>query len=177
MAECPLGWGDRGTGGNRFPAGQGQRIANSYGKDRNSSSVHLDKLESGSPRFPGPPSHSVVIELLKRAAGFGMTLTAVGSWLDWQALAAPPAAFLEELQVHKVELLALLRGERCRYCSGAIDWRCPSSVGFADQTGAHLGCYERAENDSNGVGWGGLPNDEAGLLRACVGRRVHALIG
>jgi hypothetical protein len=50
-----------------------------------------------------------------------------------------------ELRERKRQLLALLAGERCRYCEGAIEWRRPGGVAFADGTVAHLGCYEEAE--------------------------------
>jgi hypothetical protein len=50
-----------------------------------------------------------------------------------------------ELRDRKRQVLALLAGERCRYCEGAIEWRRPGGVTFADGTGAHLGCYEEAE--------------------------------
>ena len=52
---------------------------------------------------------------------------------------------LAELRERKGQLLAVLAGERCRYCEGAIEWRRPGGVTFADGTVAHLGCYEEAE--------------------------------
>lgn len=70
-------------------------------------------------------------------------MTAVGDWVDWQALVAPPATFVEALRAHKPALLALLRGDRCRYCGSAVDWHRPNNVAFVDRTGAHLECYER----------------------------------
>jgi hypothetical protein len=50
-----------------------------------------------------------------------------------------------ELRERKQQLLALLAGERCRYCEGAIGWRRPGGVTSADGMVAHLGCYEEAE--------------------------------
>src|SRR3954451_7702150 len=52
---------------------------------------------------------------------------------------------VEELRHRKAVLLAILTGEFCRYCEGAIDWRRPHAVTFADGMGAHIACYEEAE--------------------------------
>ena len=52
---------------------------------------------------------------------------------------------VEELRHRKPLLLAILAGDRCRYCEDAIDWRRPHAVAFGDGTGAHLACYEEAE--------------------------------
>lgn len=51
---------------------------------------------------------------------------------------------VSELRERKPLVLEVLTGRRCRYCEGALDWRRPA-VAFADDTGAHLGCYEEAE--------------------------------
>jgi TubC N-terminal docking domain len=50
-----------------------------------------------------------------------------------------------ELRERKRQVLALLAGECCRYCEGAVEWRRPGGVTFADGTVAHLGCYDEAE--------------------------------
>ena len=52
---------------------------------------------------------------------------------------------VEELRHRKPVLLSILTGDSCRYCEGAIDWRRPHAVTFADGTGAHIDCYEEAE--------------------------------
>jgi hypothetical protein len=52
---------------------------------------------------------------------------------------------LEELRHRKPALLAILTGDACRHCEGAIDWRRTHSVAFADGTGTHLGCYAEPE--------------------------------
>jgi hypothetical protein len=59
----------------------------------------------------------------------------------------PPAHLLTELRLHKPEVVALLRGERCRHCGERIDWTWPGTVAFADGQAAHLACYERVETE------------------------------
>lgn len=84
--------------------------------------------------------------LLSRLYDLGAEVAAEGSEL---VVKAPPGSLapndVEELRHRKLALLGILAGELCAFCEGAIDWRRPNCVAFADGTGAHLGCYEEAE--------------------------------
>lgn len=57
----------------------------------------------------------------------------------------PPPQLLARLRAAKGELASLLAGEMCRHCGAALDWLQPGALAFADGTGAHLPCHERAE--------------------------------
>ena len=84
--------------------------------------------------------------LLRKLHEAGASVRADGGELVVRAPAGRlAAADVEELRHHKPALLALLAGDRCRYCEGAIDWRRPSCIAFGDGTAAHVGCYEEAE--------------------------------
>jgi hypothetical protein len=58
---------------------------------------------------------------------------------------AVPAEVLATLREHKAEVLELLTGHRCRYCGRRVTWREPGAVPFADNTAAHVLCYDQAE--------------------------------
>jgi hypothetical protein len=45
----------------------------------------------------------------------------------------------------KHEIVALLSGDTCLHCERRIDWTRPDGVVFADNTAAHLHCYQRTE--------------------------------
>jgi hypothetical protein len=84
--------------------------------------------------------------LLLKLQGAGATVLADGSELVVKAPAGVLSPLLvSELRDRKREVLAVLAGERCRYCEGPLDWRRPGGVAFADGTGAHLGCHGEAE--------------------------------
>lgn len=87
-----------------------------------------------------------VAPLLGRLANAGVSMRLDGGEL---VLSASPGAvtpkFLVELRALKGELVALLRGYRCRHCGDRIDWIRPGGIAFADGMAAHLGCYEGAE--------------------------------
>lgn len=76
-----------------------------------------------------------------RVAGVGIRL--VGG--KPRVAGEPSPEFLARLRAAKDALAALLAGETCRHCGAAIDWLRPGVVAFADGTGAHLPCHERAE--------------------------------
>ena len=56
-----------------------------------------------------------------------------------------PAEVLATLREHKLEVLELLTGHRCRYCARRIDWTQPGGMTFADGTAAHVVCWDQAE--------------------------------
>lgn len=76
------------------------------------------------------------------AAGVRVRLTGTGGL---RAPADAPAELLTRLRGRKAELAALLAGEACRHCGGAIEARLPGWIPFTDGTAAHLACYEVAE--------------------------------
>jgi hypothetical protein len=81
--------------------------------------------------------------LLAEARGAGLTVWLAGEEIRLRAPEAPPVELLARLCAAKAELLALLRGDTCRYCGRPILWPHPGAVAFGDGTGAHLLCYER----------------------------------
>ncbi len=54
-------------------------------------------------------------------------------------------ALVLSLRARKAELVGLLRGDLCRHCGEVMNWPSPVGVMFADGTGAHHACHERAE--------------------------------
>jgi hypothetical protein len=139
--------GNGGTAGNGIPTGRWREDSNFGGRNEKTDLLHTGELQPRSPPFPRSPGCTKAIGLLERAAELGVRLSTVDGWLDWQADAAPPSTFIEELRAHKTKLVALLRGELCRCCGARIDWRQPSAVAFADGRAACLGCYERVETE------------------------------
>ncbi len=57
---------------------------------------------------------------------------------------APPE-LLSRLRERKLELAELLAGYLCRHCGEVMNWPAPVGVMFADGSGAHHACHERAE--------------------------------
>jgi len=72
---------------------------------------------------------------------------------------------VEQLRAHKPELRELLRGERCRRCSGRIEDRRPGWLAFADGTAAHVACEDRWERECVGrhAFWPEAIAEEAGV--------------
>jgi hypothetical protein len=56
-------------------------------------------------------------------------------------------ALMARLERHKAAVIELLAGNLCRYCGDGIDYGRPGCLVFSDGSGAHLGCYERAETE------------------------------
>ncbi len=56
-----------------------------------------------------------------------------------------PPELLARLREHKLALAELLAGYLCRHCGEVMNWPAPVGVMFADGTGAHHACHERAE--------------------------------
>ena len=80
---------------------------------------------------------------LAMAQAAGVSLAAEGSDLRVEADSEPPADLLAALREHKPELVALLTGQACRRCGGAIDDRGVRAwIPFADNTAAHLECED-----------------------------------
>jgi hypothetical protein len=78
-------------------------------------------------------------------AGIRLWLAADGRPMVAGSPETVPAALLQALRAHKPEIVAILRGECCRYCSGGLPPPPALAMGFADGTGAHVPCYEAAE--------------------------------
>jgi hypothetical protein len=132
------------------------------------------------------------VRLLAEAAAAGVTVQLEPDGrVRLAAEREPPAHLLTELRAHKPELVALLRGERCRHCGERIDWRQPNAVTFANGWAAHLACYELVElplaeeRPANDNGGGleplGIILDETGapamLCGTCDGHRFHQAPG
>ena len=82
--------------------------------------------------------------ILAAAQAAGAVLLLEGSRLKVRRSARLPATVKADLDVHWRTVAALFAGDHCRHCGRPIDWR-RDGVAFADRTGAHLACYERAE--------------------------------
>lgn len=85
------------------------------------------------------------VSLLAEAKAAGVTLRLVAG--NPKVGGSPSPDLLARLRQHKPELVALLRGDACRYCGGAIDWTVPGARAFADELAAHNTCWEEAEID------------------------------
>jgi hypothetical protein len=108
------------------------------------------------PPVPNPPTGtpvSAAVRLLAEAeaAGISLDLDAHGT-VRLGADTQPPPPLLAGLREHRHEVVALLRGDRCRYCGLPVNWRAYDNLVFADGSGAHLGCYERAETERQATG-------------------------
>ena len=86
---------------------------------------------------------SAAVALLAEAEAAGASLRAAGN--GNVRAAGAPLALLARLREHKAELLELLTANACRHCGEAMDWPGPVGRMFADGTGAHHACHERAE--------------------------------
>jgi hypothetical protein len=82
-------------------------------------------------------------------AGVRLRLHGAGVKVAGRPEAVPPD-ILAELRRHRTQLVELLRGQRCRYCGGAIAWQKEGGVAFADGQGAHVDCYRAAETARQG---------------------------
>jgi hypothetical protein len=78
------------------------------------------------------------------AAGISLRLEPDGT-VHLTATTPPPASLLDGLRAHRDEIVALLRGDACRYCCGPIRWSEPGGLVFDDGRAAHVHCYDRAE--------------------------------
>jgi len=70
-------------------------------------------------------------------------MAVTGTGLRLRAEQPPAPELLALIRAHKIELVEILAGHRCRACGEAIAWRVPGAVAFADGAAAHLTCYER----------------------------------
>jgi hypothetical protein len=80
-------------------------------------------------------------DVLAQARAAGVQLDTIGDRLRVAAPHEPEPELLAAMQLHKSDLLEILRGDRCRYCSRSIQWSRPGAVVFADTTAAHGDCY------------------------------------
>jgi hypothetical protein len=85
--------------------------------------------------------------LLARARAAGLAVELEGGQLAVSGQGAAPAELLARLRDAKAELVGILTGRLCRHCARPIDYTAGSAVAFADDQGAHVGCYEQAEID------------------------------
>jgi hypothetical protein len=104
-------------------------------------------LPSSEPASSSIRSSSVAAAVLRGAREAAIVLIAEGASLRLRAEEEPAPALLAAIRRHKIEIIEILQGRRCRYCGERISWLKPGGVPFADNTAAHLGCYERAEVD------------------------------
>ena len=81
--------------------------------------------------------------LLAEARAAGVTLRLAGS--TPKVAGSPSPELLARLRAARVEVVELLRGDRCRWCGGHMGW--PAPVGVVEGTGAslHHHCYHTAE--------------------------------
>ena len=89
---------------------------------------------------------SPALEVLARASGLGVMLSANGSRLRWKCHEAPPADLLADLARHKADLLPLLEGRVCVRCGASIPWRV-DGLAMASGVSWHRQCWteHRAE--------------------------------
>ena len=88
------------------------------------------------------------VGLLAEAAVAGVSLrVAPDGTVHLTADTPPPPALLAGLREHQREIVALLRGDACRYCGEPIRWAEPGGLVFDDGRGAHVACYERVEGE------------------------------
>jgi hypothetical protein len=85
------------------------------------------------------------VRALAEAKAAGVEVVAKGGRLHLRALAEPSRELLARLHAYKPELLAILSGDRCRFCGELMRW--PAAVGIilADSTALHHGCAELFE--------------------------------
>jgi hypothetical protein len=84
------------------------------------------------------------LAVLAAAKAAGVRLAAEGGGLGVEADSEPPPDLLAALRAHKLELVELLTGTRCKRCSEPIKDRGPRAwVPFADGTAAHDDCETR----------------------------------
>jgi hypothetical protein len=86
---------------------------------------------------------SAAVALLAEAEASGASLRLAGN--GNVKAAGVPLPLLARLREHKAELLELLAGHLCKHCGEVLNWPAPVGVMFADGTGAHHACHERAE--------------------------------
>ena len=83
-------------------------------------------------------------QLLAEAEAAGVSLRVEKDSVRLSAAIAPPPELLARLSAVKLELLEILRGDRCRHCGDWLFWRKPNAVVFGDGRAAHVVCYEQA---------------------------------
>ncbi len=86
---------------------------------------------------------AAAVVLLAEAEASGANLRLAGN--GNVRAAGVPLPLLARLRQHKAELLELLTANACRHCGDPLAWPGPVGITFADGTGAHHACHERAE--------------------------------
>ena len=75
-----------------------------------------------------------------RTAGFVLAVERGGL----RCRPTPPPDLLDRLRTAKPELIAILRGDRCKACGRVLDWPRPVGVIHGDGSASCLPCYESA---------------------------------
>src|SRR5215213_11036380 len=83
--------------------------------------------------------------LRAEAEAAGVTLTLSGCEVHLEAAAAPPPELLARLRAARVEVVEILRGDRCRWCGNRMGWPVPDGVVEGTGTALHHHCYEATE--------------------------------
>jgi len=83
--------------------------------------------------------------LLAEARAAGVTLRLAGS--TPKVAGGPSPELLARLRAARVELVELLRGDRCRRCGERMGWPDPAGIVEGTGTALHHSCYEEAEGE------------------------------
>jgi hypothetical protein len=79
--------------------------------------------------------------LLAEARAAGVTLRLAGS--TPKVAGKPSPELLARLRAARVEVVQLLRGDRCRWCGDRLAWPGPAGIVFADGTAECMRCEAR----------------------------------
>jgi hypothetical protein len=79
--------------------------------------------------------------LLAEARAAGVTLRLAGS--TPKVAGGPSPELLAQLRAARVEVVELLRGDRCRHCGDRLAWPGPAGIVFADGTAECMRCEAR----------------------------------
>jgi hypothetical protein len=78
------------------------------------------------------------VALLAEARDAGVTLRLAGS--TPKVAGSPSPELLARLRGARVEVVELLRGDRCRRCGDRLAWRSPAGIRLADGTAECMEC-------------------------------------
>ena len=95
------------------------------------------------PSFPRFPPHSAAAQVFAAARSYGIRLSVNGGFIEWEAERSPPDELLAPIATAKLELIEILRGDRCRCCGERLAWPGPAGVIFADSTAECMRCADR----------------------------------
>src|SRR3954470_17498821 len=83
------------------------------------------------------------VALLAEARAAGVTLRLSGA--TPKVVGHPTPELLARLRGARVELVEMLRGERCRWCGERMGWPGPAGIVEGTGTAMHHSCYQRSE--------------------------------